>query len=65
MGISKSTYYFEIKKVDVVKDIIHHNIMDDINNEEKTCPNCKMAKMMLDKKGIKYVAVDEEEENSF
>lgn len=28
------------KKIDVVKDIIHHNIMDDINNEEKTCPNC-------------------------
>ena len=28
----------------------------------KTCPNCKMAKMMLDKAGIKYVAIDAEEQ---
>ena len=28
----------------------------------KTCPNCKMAKMLLDKAGIKYVVVDAEEE---
>ena len=27
----------------------------------KTCPNCKMAKMLLDKAGIKYVVVDAEE----
>ena len=27
----------------------------------KTCPNCKMAKMLLDKAGIKYVIVDAEE----
>ena len=28
----------------------------------KTCPNCKMAKMLLDKAGIKYVVIDAEEE---
>ncbi len=28
----------------------------------KTCPNCKMAKMILDKAGIKYVTIDAEEE---
>ena len=28
----------------------------------KTCPNCKMAKLLLDKAGIKYVVVDAEEE---
>lgn len=27
----------------------------------KTCPNCKMAKMLLDKAGIKYVVIDAEE----
>ena len=27
----------------------------------KTCPNCKMAKMLLDKAGIKYTVVDAEE----
>ena len=27
----------------------------------KTCPNCKMSKMMLDKAGIKYQVVDAEE----
>ncbi len=27
----------------------------------KTCPNCKMAKMLLDKAGISYVAIDGEE----
>lgn len=39
-----------------------------VNNGElllfttKACPNCKMAKMMLDKAGISYTAVDAEEE---
>ncbi len=28
----------------------------------KTCPNCKMSKMMLDKANIKYVVVDAEDE---
>lgn len=28
----------------------------------KTCPNCKMSKMMLDKAGVKYRVVDAEEE---
>lgn len=28
----------------------------------KTCPNCKMAKMMLDKAGIKYTVVDAEDQ---
>ena len=27
----------------------------------KTCPNCKMAKMLLDKENIKYVVIDAEE----
>ena len=28
----------------------------------KTCPNCKMAKMLLDKAGIKYTVIDAEED---
>ena len=28
----------------------------------KTCPNCKMAKMLLDKAGIKYMVIDAEDE---
>ncbi len=28
----------------------------------KTCPNCKMSKMMLDKAGIKYTVVDAEDQ---
>ena len=27
----------------------------------KTCPNCKMAKMLLDKANIKYQVIDAEE----
>ncbi|PWM73449.1 MAG: ribonucleoside triphosphate reductase [Bacillota bacterium] len=27
----------------------------------KTCPNCKMSKMMLDKAGVKYTVIDAEE----
>ena len=30
----------------------------------KTCPNCKMAKMLLDKSGTGYVVVDAEEESA-
>jgi ribonucleoside-triphosphate reductase len=43
------------------------NTEQDVKNEEilifttKTCPNCKMAKMMLDKAGIKYTAIDAED----
>ena len=28
----------------------------------KTCPNCKMAKMLLDKAGVKYTVIDAEDE---
>lgn len=28
----------------------------------KTCPNCKMAKMMLDRAGVKYTAIDAEDQ---
>lgn len=28
----------------------------------KTCPNCKMAKMMIDKAGIKYTVIDAEDQ---
>lgn len=31
----------------------------------KTCPNCKMAKMLLDKAKIKYVVIDAEENKEF
>ncbi len=31
----------------------------------KTCPNCKMAKMMLDKAGIKYTVIDAEDQKDF
>lgn len=31
------------KKLDIVKDIIDHNIMDDIDKIEQTCPNCKQT----------------------
>ena len=41
-------------KTDVGKDILFFT--------SKTCPNCKMAKMMLDKAGIKYVAIDAEDD---
>lgn len=30
----------------------------------KTCPNCKMAKMMLDKAGIKYTVIDAEDQKN-
>ena len=42
--------------------VVEFNASDIILFATKTCPNCKMSKMMLDKAGIKYVVVDAEEE---
>ena len=65
---NRKTYSIEnsvLKEKEVVQNT------DNISKEEqsndlllfttKTCPNCKMAKMLLDKAGIKYVVVDAEE----
>jgi len=38
-----------------------NHISDIVLFTTKTCPNCKIAKMLLDKAGIKYVMIDAEE----
>ncbi len=39
----------------------HEEIAKPLLFTTKTCPNCKMAKMLLDKKGIAYQRIDAEE----
>ncbi len=53
------------KKEEVVEEVKECEC-NNVNNDlllftTKTCPNCKMAKMLLDKAGIKYVVIDAEE----
>lgn len=68
----RKTYNIESSKVgaQVATCQEEENIMKDTSNNEikdlllfttKTCPNCKMAKMLLDKAGIKYSVIDAEE----
>ena len=45
----------------VVEQVIEASLEDITLFATKTCPNCKMAKMLLDKAGIKYKVVDAEE----
>ena len=66
---NRKTYNIEnsvLTKKDIVEEVTECKC-ETVSNDlllftTKTCPNCKMAKMMLDKKGIKYVVVDAEEE---
>ena len=45
----------------VIEQVIEASLEDITLFATKTCPNCKMAKMLLDKAGIKYKVVDAEE----
>ena len=45
----------------VVEQVIEESLEDIVLFATKTCPNCKMAKMLLDKAGIKYKVIDAEE----
>ena len=52
----------------MIDNIVHENKPAGQTQKEvllfttKTCPNCKMAKAMLDKAGVKYTVVDAEED---
>ncbi len=65
------------KTYDIATSVLHknhHETSCDVKHDEagdakelmlfttKTCPNCKMAKMLLDKAKIKYVTIDAEEQ---
>ena len=65
---NRKTYVVEtsVMKEKAPKVVEECDCKQEVNNElllftTKTCPNCKMAKMILDKAGIKYVAIDAEE----
>ena len=45
----------------VIEHVIEQSLEDITLFATKTCPNCKMAKMLLDKAGIKYKVVDAED----
>jgi ribonucleoside-triphosphate reductase len=55
----------ELKKVadvqEVVEEVIEKSLEQITLFTTKTCPNCKMAKLLLDKAGIKYNVIDAEE----
>ena len=65
------------KTYDIATSVLHKNHPEtscDVKHDEandakelmlfttKTCPNCKMAKMLLDKANIKYIPIDAEEQ---
>ena len=65
---NRKTYVVEtsVMKEKAPKVVEECDCKQEVNNElllftTKTCPNCKMAKMILDKACIKYVAIDAEE----
>ena len=45
----------------VVEQVIEQSLEEITLFATKTCPNCKMAKMLLDKAGIKYQVIDAED----
>ena len=55
----------EMKRVADVQEVVEEVIELSLNEitlfTTKTCPNCKMAKLLLDKAGIKYTVIDAEE----
>lgn len=68
----KTQEFKQRKEYDPSKSVFHHDKLTPIKEEKKehhqvnklmlftspTCPNCKMAKMLLDKAGIEYLSVD-------
>ena len=68
----KSQEYKERKEYDIANSHLTHNgckheecgcekkeeVLDNVLFTTPTCPNCKMAKMILDKAGVKYSVVD-------
>lgn len=70
----KSEEFLNRKTYNIKTSKLNHGIKDEVCEEEKpqtlqetllfgtkTCPNCKMAKMLLEKAGVKYKWVDAEE----
>ena len=70
----KSEEFLNRKTYNIKTSKLTHGIKDEVCEEEKpqtlqetllfgtkTCPNCKMAKMLLEKAGVKYKWVDAEE----
>ncbi len=51
-----------IKKAQECEDDVKCNSKELLLFTTKTCPNCKMAKMLLDKAGIKYTVIDAEDD---
>lgn len=51
-----------IKKAQECEDGVKCNSKELLLFTTKTCPNCKMAKMLLDKAGIKYTVIDAEDD---
>lgn len=51
-----------IKKTQECEDDVKCNSKELLLFTTKTCPNCKMAKMLLDKAGIKYTVIDAEDD---
>ena len=68
----KTQEFKQRKEYDPSKSVLHHDKLTPTKEEKKehhqvnklmlftspTCPNCKMAKMLLDKAGIEYLTVD-------
>ena len=62
IGRSRLTHHAEVHSEES-----RHQTSDKVGSEillftTKTCPNCKMSKLMLDKAGIKYTVIDAEDE---
>ena len=72
----KTEEFQERKEYDISKSHLNHEVKHDCDCDEhkhapavseitlfatKTCPNCKMAKMFLDKNGVKYTVIDAED----
>ena len=62
---SNLTHSLKENGIDQVCETIHTSDVKEIMLfTTKTCPNCKMAKMLLDKAGIKYRVIDAEDDKA-
>ncbi len=61
---SKKLYDGNTCNVDCKEDLLIRESDDILMFTTATCPNCKMAKILLDKAGIKYVVIDANQEAS-
>ena len=57
----KNEEVMEAIREEVVEEKVEIEVKEPLLFTTPTCPNCKMAKMLLDKAGVEYTTIDAED----